>query len=70
MCKLPPHRWPLPMQSKFDHDVGRTTGMRTILLTSLLIVAVLAILHQTHAHAGEPTRCGFWESIEAGLTCR
>jgi hypothetical protein len=57
-------------QPKFDHDVGRTTSMRATLLISILVVAVLAILHETHAHAGEPTRCGFWTSIEAGLSCR
>jgi hypothetical protein len=44
--------------------------MRALLLTSILIVAVLAIVHETHAHAGEPTRCGFWSSIEAGLSCQ
>jgi hypothetical protein len=57
-------------QPKFDHDVGRTTSMRAILLICILVVAVLAAVHETHAHAGEPPRCGFWDSIEAGLSCR
>jgi hypothetical protein len=73
IAPLPSHAAPRPTASikpKFDHDVGRTSGMRTILLISVLVIAVLAIVHETHAHAGEPTRCGFWDSIEAGLSCR
>jgi hypothetical protein len=45
--------------------------MRTLFLSLFFIVAVLAFLHQAnHAHAGEPTRCGFWGSMEAGMSCR
>jgi hypothetical protein len=45
--------------------------MRALLLSSLLVALVLVVLHQAnHAHAGEPTHCGFWGSIEAGLSCR
>jgi hypothetical protein len=45
--------------------------MRPMLLTFVLVVAVLAILHrETHANGGEPTHCGFWGAIEAGLSCR
>jgi hypothetical protein len=44
-------------------------GMRKLFLTTILVVAALAVLHQAeHAHAGE--HCGFWGSIEAGLSCR
>jgi len=44
--------------------------MRAILLISVLIVAILGIVHETHAHTGEPAHCGFWGSIEAGLSCQ
>jgi hypothetical protein len=52
--------------------IFRTTGrMRTLLMTSVFIIFALAYLHQaTHAHAGEPTRCGFWGSMEAGMSCQ
>jgi hypothetical protein len=45
--------------------------MRALFLSCLFIVFALVLLHQTnHAHAGEPTRCGFWGSMEAGMSCR
>jgi len=50
---------------------GRTDRMRALLLTSIFIAFALVLLHQTnHAHAGEPTRCGFWGPMEAGMSCR
>jgi len=45
--------------------------MRTLLLSLFVVVAVLAFLHEAdHAHAHEPPRCGFWGSMEAGMSCR
>ena len=45
--------------------------MRALVLSSLFIVLALVFLHQAdHAHAGEPTRCGFWGPMEAGMSCR
>jgi len=45
--------------------------MRSLLLTSVFIALALVLLHQAnHAHAGEPTRCGFWGPMEAGMSCR
>jgi len=46
--------------------------MRTLFLSSLFIaLALVVLIHQSHhAHAGEPTRCGFWGSMEAGMSCR
>jgi hypothetical protein len=45
--------------------------MRALLLSLFFITSVLVFLHQAnHAHAGEPTRCGFWGAMEAGMSCR
>jgi hypothetical protein len=50
---------------------GDAPRMRTLLLSIFFVVAVLAFLHEAnHAHAGEPTRCGFWGPMEAGMSCR
>ena len=41
------------------------------LIQQSFIAFALLFLHQAnHAHAGEPTRCGFWGSMEAGMSCR
>jgi hypothetical protein len=45
--------------------------MRPFLLATTFIVFALVLVHQAnHAHAGEPTRCGFWGPMEAGMSCR
>jgi hypothetical protein len=44
--------------------------MRALFLLSLILALALGLYQANHAHAGEPTRCGFWGSIEAGLSCR
>ena len=48
--------------------------MRALILSSSILIAfafVIVVLHPAnYAHAGEPTHCGFWTSIEAGLSCR
>jgi hypothetical protein len=45
--------------------------MRIIWLSLVFLAAVLIVLHQEkHANAHEPTLCGFWSTIEAGLSCR
>jgi hypothetical protein len=52
--------------------VGEPPNMRTLWLSLLFVAAVLIAVHQasSHAHAHEPPVCGFWDSIEAGLSCR
>jgi hypothetical protein len=45
-------------------------AMRTLLLLTLIFALVLGIYEAKHAHAGEPTRCGFWGSIDAGMSCQ
>jgi hypothetical protein len=50
---------------------GERACMRTLLLSSFFIILALVLFHQAHhAHAGEPTRCGFWGPMEAGMSCR
>ena len=45
--------------------------MRRLVLSSLFVVVALVFLYQAnHAHAREPTRCGFWNSMDAGMSCR
>jgi hypothetical protein len=45
--------------------------MRIIWLSLVFLAAVLIVLHQAKdANAHEPTLCGFWSTIEAGLSCR
>jgi hypothetical protein len=51
--------------------VGEAPRVRTFWLSLLFVAAVLIVVHQaSHAHAHEPSVCGFWDSIEAGLSCR
>jgi hypothetical protein len=49
---------------------GERRRMRALFLLSLIFASALGLYQADHAHAGEPTRCGFWSSIEAGLSCR
>ncbi|MGF6433052.1 MULTISPECIES: hypothetical protein [Bradyrhizobium] len=35
-----------------------------------LAAAILVHVGGSRAHAHVPTHCGFWTSIEAGLSCR
>ena len=49
---------------------GERPTMRTLFVLSLISALALGLYQANHAHAGEPTRCGFWSSIEAGLSCR
>lgn len=49
---------------------GERPAMRRLVLSSLFVVVALVFLYQaSHAHAHEPTRCGFWSSMEAGMSC-
>jgi hypothetical protein len=45
--------------------------MRRICLSILIVALLMAALHRkSHAYAVEPPHCGFWGTIEAGLSCR
>jgi hypothetical protein len=57
---------------KFHHNNWRTRlAMRRLVLSSLFVAVALVFLYEAnHAHAREPTRCGFWSSMEAGMSCR
>jgi hypothetical protein len=47
---------------------------RLVLFSSALIVFTVAVFlfeaHLFEAHAGAPEHCGFWTTIDAGLSCR
>jgi hypothetical protein len=47
---------------------------RFVLFSSALIVFTVAVFlfeaHLFEAHAGAPEHCGFWTTIDAGLSCR
>ena len=47
---------------------------RFVLFSSAPIVFVVAVFlfeaHLFEAHAGAPEHCGFWTTIDAGLSCR
>lgn len=46
---------------------------RRLLIPAVLVLLTLAVLvHEsgTGAHAQAEKHCGFWTSIEAGLSCR
>ncbi|UFW40971.1 hypothetical protein [Bradyrhizobium sp. WSM471] len=47
---------------------------RFALFSSALIVFTVAVFlfeaHSFEAHAGAPEHCGFWTTIDAGLSCR
>jgi hypothetical protein len=50
--------------------LANALAMRRLVLSSLFVVLALVFLYQAnHAHAHEPTRCGFWSSMEAGMSC-
>jgi hypothetical protein len=44
--------------------------MRMLFILALAASFILGIYEARHAHAGEPSRCGFWGSMEAGMSCR
>jgi hypothetical protein len=44
--------------------------MRALLLALIFASALGLYEARTHAHAGEPTLCGFWGLMEAGMSCR
>jgi hypothetical protein len=51
--------------------IGDRAAMRRFVLSSLFVTVALVFLYQAnHAHAREPTRCGFWSSMDAGMSCR
>ncbi|WP_201456079.1 hypothetical protein [Bradyrhizobium macuxiense] len=44
---------------------------RAIVPAIVVALAVAILIHAgTRAHAHVPPHCGFWTSIEAGLSCR
>jgi len=50
---------------------GERPAMRRLILSALFVAAALVFLYEAdHAHAREPTRCGFWSSMDAGMSCR
>lgn len=51
-------------------DSDRLALMRALQLTLIFALALGLYEARTHAHAGEPTRCGFWGSMDAGMSCR
>jgi hypothetical protein len=51
--------------------LANALAMRRLVLSSLFVAVALVFLHQSnHAHAREPTRCGFWSSMDAGMSCQ
>jgi hypothetical protein len=44
--------------------------MRALLPTLICALALGPYEARTHADAGEPTRCGFWSPMDAGMSCR
>jgi len=44
--------------------------MRMLFILTLAAFFSLCIYQAFHAHAGEPPRCGFWGSMDAGMACR
>jgi hypothetical protein len=44
---------------------------RALLFSSALIVfSIVIFLYEAHAGARTPEHCGFWTTIDAGLSCR
>ncbi|WP_271509170.1 hypothetical protein [Bradyrhizobium sp. CCBAU 11357] len=42
----------------------------TLFASALIVFTVAILLFEAHAGAPQPEHCGFWTTIEAGLSCR
>jgi len=53
-------------------DAGRMQIRRLVAPLAILALAIVILIHAggSRAHAHVPPHCGFWTSIEAGLSCR
>jgi hypothetical protein len=54
-------------QSK-AHIRGMRTRLSILLSVALLAAAILLVFRELHAHS--VAQCGFWGSMEAGMSCR
>ncbi|WP_192859550.1 hypothetical protein [Bradyrhizobium sp. DOA9] len=45
-------------------------GRITLFASALVVFTVAILLFEAHAGAPQPDHCGFWTTIEAGLSCR
>nr|NEH96151.1 hypothetical protein [Rhizobium laguerreae] len=45
-------------------------GRITLFASALIVFTVAILLFEAHASHRAPDHCGFWTTIEAGLSCR